>query len=297
MAANINVSKALEEAEKLVAALKSYDGEDAGQHLALLTQTDRVRTALESPYDTTTRLFENMTVAGALETLIGIKALQKLPADGSSISAKSLATATNVDVSAITRPMRCIIWAGIAEETEPDVYAHNTLSRSLLPDALGAFFRVCMDFVRTWVKLPEYYQTHEPEELYDQKKSPFAFMRGKEGLTYYEVLNLDEEERHSWNITMGQIEKNMPILGMFPFESLKEQVEKEPERPFIVDVAGGRGQDLLAIQTQCPNAFGSKFILQDLPIVINSLKPEEIPGIEAMPYNFYTPQPIKSKYL
>lgn len=291
--ADINVSAALEEAEKLVAALKEFKGSPA-EHLALLKHTDNVRTALEQPYDITTRLLENMSVSAALYTLLGIGALQKLPADGSSISAQQLAEAVNVDVSAITRAVRVIAANGIVVETAPDEYAHNMLSRVYQPEALGGFFLVCMDFMKCWIKLPEYFKSHAPEELYDIKKSPFAFAAGKEGLTYYEVLNEDVEQRNIWNNTLQQIEKNMPILGMFPFASLKAQVEKEPERPFIVDVGGGRGQAMLAIQTECPGAFGGKLILQDLPIVIDSLKPEDIPGIEPTVHDIFTPQPVKS---
>jgi hypothetical protein len=295
MAQSNNVKNALEEAEKLVAALRSFDQGSPAEHLAVLKLTDKVRMALEEPYDITTRLLENMSVSAALYTLLDIGALQKLPADGNSISAVDLAGAVNVDVSAITRMMRVIISNGIAIETAPDEYMHNVLSQVYQPQALGAFFLVCMDFMKTWVKLPEYFKSHTPEDLSDLKKSPFAFAVGKEGLTYYEVLNLDVEQRNIWNMTLQQMEKNMPILGMFPFATLKEQVEKEPERPFIVDVGGGRGQALLAIQTECPGAFGGKLILQDLPIVIDSLKPEEIAGIEPMVYDIFTPQPVKSE--
>lgn len=86
----------------------------------------------------------------------------------------------------------------------------------------------------------------------------------------------------------------MPILGMFPFASLKEQVEKEPERPFIVDVGSGKGQAMLAIETECPNFFGASVILQDLPIVINTLKAEDLPGITPTIHDIFTPQPVKS---
>jgi hypothetical protein len=94
---------------------------------------------------------------------------------------------------------------------------------------------------------------------------------------------------------MAAIEANMPILGMFPFATLKDQVEKEPERPFIVDVGGGKGQAMLAIETECPKFFGGKVILEDLPIIIDSLKSEDLPGIEPTVHDIFTLQPVKSK--
>lgn len=293
-----SISKALEEAEKLVTALKGLKANPApAEHLALLKTNDKIRLALEEPYDVVTRWLENMAVASALYTLIQIGAFEKLPANGS-ISAQSLATDVKVDTSVITRTMRVILANGIAVETAPDEYAHNTLSMVLQPQGLGSFFLVCMEFQKTWVKLPEYLQSHAPTELYDLKKSPFAYAAGKEGLTYYEVLNEDEAQRNIWNNNMAQIEKNMPVLGMFPFATLKEQVLKEPERPFIVDIGSGKGQAMLAIESECPNFFGGKVVLQDLPIVINSLKVEDLPeSVVPTSHDIFTPQPVKNAHI
>jgi hypothetical protein len=287
------INEALREAEKLVEALKNFKGTKA-EHLALLTQTEKIRAEIEEPFDSVNRLLEELALTGALYMLIGIGALDKLPSDGSSISAADLAAAVGVDVSAITRSMRVLVNKNFAVETKPDEYAHNAVSQVCRPDALGALFLLSMDLHKGWASLPEYFKAHKPEDLYDLKKSPFSFAVGKEGLTYYEVLGEDVTQRNIWNKAMQMAEKNMPITGMFPFASLKEQVEREPERAFIVDIAGGNGQSLLAIQEECPNGFGGKLILQDLPIVIDSLKPEEIPNIEPTVYDIFTPQPVKS---
>jgi hypothetical protein len=100
-----------------------------------------------------------------------------------------------------------------------------------------------------------------------------------------------------FNKAMMQQEASLPTLGMFPFTSLKHQVEAEPERAFIVDIGGGRGQSLLLIQKETSNGFGTgaKMILQDRPVVLDSIPEEMVPGIEKMPYDYYTPQPVKSK--
>lgn len=145
-------------------------------------------------------------------------------------------------------------------------------------------------------KLPEYFRTHTQEDLYDLKKSPYAWAVGMEGSTYYEAISASPKMLHCFNFTMATSEKITPILGMFPFSSMKEAVEADPSRPFAVDIGGGRGHFLLAIQREeAPNGFGAKMILQDRPDVLASLKPEDIPNIEAMPYDFFTPQPVKSK--
>ncbi|SPO07375.1 related to O-methyltransferase B [Cephalotrichum gorgonifer] len=290
-----DVSAALAEAKALVASLEAYDG-SAAQHLTLLKQTDRVRSALEEPYDIGIRWLENMSAAAALYVLIHIGAFEKITA-GDGVTAAELAKASNVDVSIITRTMRILVANGIAVETGNDTYASNVLSDVFQPPALGSFVCVCVDFMRTWGAIPQYAKAHEPADLYDIKKSPFAFAAGHEGKTYYDVISLDPKQRNLWNITLQNMEKNFPIIDMFPFPSLKDQVEKEPERPFIVDVGGGRGQALLAIKEHCGGTFGGKLILQDLPIVIDSLKPEDIPDIEPMTYDIFTPQPVKNAHV
>jgi hypothetical protein len=144
------------------------------------------------------------------------------------------------------------------------------------------------------LQAPPYFRTHTHEDLYDLKKSPYAYAVGLEGLTYYEAISHDPDRFNMFNMTLTQMEKSVPILGMLPFESLKKEVEAEPEIPLIVDIGGGRGQALLAIQGQALGRFGAKMILQDRPDVLDSLTEEDIPGIEKMAYDFFTPQPVKS---
>jgi hypothetical protein len=140
--------------------------------------------------------------------------------------------------------------------------------------------------MRAFIKLPEYFKTHTQEDLFDLTKSPFAYALGLEGLTYYEAISHDPDRFNMFNMTMTQMERNTPVLGMFPWATLKTAVEKEPERPFIVDIGGGRGHALVAIQEEAPLGFGSKMILQDRPPVIDSLTPQDIPNIEKMSYDF-----------
>jgi hypothetical protein len=147
------------------------------------------------------------------------------------------------------------------------------------------------------MSFPEYFKTKTSEELIDLRKTPYSCAYDREGKTFYEVLTETPERLDMFNKAMMQQEASLPTLGMFPFISLKEQVEAEPERAFVVDIGGGRGQSLLLIQKETSNGFGTstKMILQDRPAVLDTIPQEMVPGIEKMPYDFYTPQPVKSK--
>ncbi|KAF4506646.1 hypothetical protein G6O67_006710 [Ophiocordyceps sinensis] len=288
---------ALAEARQLVASLEAFDG-TSNSKLSLLKHANNIRAALEEPFHMANRLVDSTSIVAAFYILIHIKALDKLPTQGS-VAAADMATACGVHVSVITRSMRVLVNHGIAHETGRDEYAHNTLSRAFQPDALGSIMFVYGDLMRAWGAVPDYSKSHEPEELHDNRKSPFAFAMGleSESTVFYDVISMDPARRMMWNLTIQITGELVPILGMFPFERLEAQVKREPQRPFVVEIGGGRGQALLAIREHCCGSFGGKMLLQDLPIVIESLKPDEIPGIEPMSYNMFTPQPVTNAHV
>ena len=74
-------------------------------------------------------------------------------------------------------------------------------------------------------------------------------------------------------------------------------VEKEigsfsakPEKPILVDVGGGFGQQAIAFKNKFPNLLG-RIIVQDIAATLDQAKP--INGIEFMMCDFFQPQPIK----
>lgn len=290
--------KALEEARKLVLQLESYK-DDPITHQNVLKQTETVRLAIQSPMDRMTHLMEQVSFGGAFHTIIGIKAYNAMPEDGSSITAKELSRITNVATTVIERVYRVVVNHGVFVETAPDTYAHNELSRILNPRGLGSFFLIVMEFGRAFMHLPDYCKSHKPEDVFDLTKSPAVYSVGKEhlGKSYYELLEMDPdpERRELWNANMVAVDELMPVTGMFPFASLKEEVEQDPDRPFLVDIGAGRGQSCIAIRNDIGDAFNARYILQDLPGVINTMDPRDYPGFELMTYDAFTPQPVKSK--
>ncbi|KAK0651525.1 S-adenosyl-L-methionine-dependent methyltransferase [Cercophora newfieldiana] len=287
---------ALKAAEALVTALKNTSSPSPTQHLELLKLSNSVTTLLETPYDIGTKFVEILGLSGALYTLVKTGAIEEVPSFGS-ITAEDLATAVNIPTTAIKRLMRMALVNGIFTEPSPSVYAHNPLSQSFRLSALGGLILISVEHNKATVALPDYFKSHTSSDFFDLKKSPYAFSRSQEGKTYYEVLDADVEYRPVWNAILSVMDKNMPILGMFPWETLKEQVEKEPERPFVVDIGGGRGQALLKLQEEIPGAFGGRLILQDLEAVIGTLGDGDTPGIEGMVYNAFEEQPVKNAHV
>lgn len=162
---------ALKAAEELVRHLRAHPKPSPAEHTAQLEQVDKVRSLLETPLDVMDRQMDMLAVCGAMHTLIWTEAIDQVPQDGN-ISADELAFKVNMATSAIQRLMRVAISWGIFTEPAPDVYAHNDLSRAYRLSSMGPLFASRMNFTSVHLKLPEYFKTHAPEDLFDPKKSP-----------------------------------------------------------------------------------------------------------------------------
>lgn len=147
-----------------------------------------------------------------------------------------------------------------------------------------------------WWKVSDYLKTHSVQEAQDATKVPFVWALGKEGMTYYEAIEEDPVVSDAWHKGMIMIETTQPIGGMFPFSTMKAAVEAEPQRAFVVDVGGGRGNALVSIMKECGGSYGAKMVLQDMAKVLDGEDPVKVDGVENMAHDFYDPQPVKSKF-
>jgi hypothetical protein len=67
----------------------------------------------------------------------------------------------------------------------------------------------------------------------------------------------------------------------------------DPDAPLMVDIGGNIGHDLIGLRNTYPDMPG-RLVLQDLPATIDNLDRMTFPkDIEAMPHDFFTPQPIQ----
>ncbi|KAK0118195.1 hypothetical protein ONS95_012499 [Cadophora gregata] len=287
----------ISKAEAILASAKKFKGDRAERH-ELMKQVDLLYLDLEDPMDAMLRQWSFMNTATSLNMMVKMGAFEKMPKEGS-ITATELGALINLEPSVIVRLMRMLTSTGVIELTGEDTYAHTPKSRAYLDGAAMDFFNLCINMFGCYLTWPDYFKTRTPEELIDLRKTPYTFAYGREGQTFYEVLTADKDRFNMFNKAMMQQEASLPTLGMFPFASLKEEVEAEPDRAFVVDIGGGRGQSLLMIQKETAALFGasSKMVLQDRPQVLDTIPQELLPNIEKMPYDFYTEQPVKNAHI
>ena len=77
-------------------------------------------------------------------------------------------------------------------------------------------------------------------------------------------------------------------------ESLAFGLSNDSDEALLVDVGGGWGQDLLAFRSAHTSKFG-RLVLQDQASALAEADKENLTSqsIEAMPHNFFEPQPIR----
>ncbi|EGS20257.1 O-methyltransferase-like protein [Thermochaetoides thermophila DSM 1495] len=295
---DFNHSDALAQAKALIPLLETFDG-SLHQRKALLKHLNDLRSTFEHPSDIFARWQESMCTASALDIMLRLGAWKKIPDDGTPITAGELASGSNVDESVITRAMRILVTAGLVDEVDIDTYRRNALTSAFQADSYGSLASVGLYFVRGWGVIPSYSLTHATQDIFDPRRNPIVCFYGQEGKTFYEVLDGDPMLREMFDTSMYGLGTNLyQTEGLFPFEGMREQVMREPERVFVVDVGGGKGHVLREIRAMCGgDAWGRRLVLQDLPVVVDSLEKEDIEGFEVMEYDFHTEQPVKNAHI
>ncbi|KAF2121669.1 O-methyltransferase [Lophiotrema nucula] len=288
-------TSALVEAEQLVADLRD-NGSAPAQHAKILQRLDKLRSLLHTGLDSLLFHARPFQILPALNVLIEHGVFDAVPVHGDA-SIDDLASKVKLDAAILTRFLRIVLTQGIFKEKAPGVYEHTPASAIFRTDQGASLYRLCTVQFPQWWRVSEYLQTHSAEEAQDATKVPYSWALGKEGMTYYEALEDDSTVADAWHKGMTMIQATQPISGMFPFHTLKAVVEAEPQRAFVVDVGGGRGNALVAIMQECGGNYGAKMVLQDFEQVLEGTDPVRIPGVENMPNDFFDPQPVKDAHI
>jgi hypothetical protein len=143
-------------------------------------------------------------------------------------------------------------------------------------------------FVPTAAKLVEFMQGTNFQN--PEGKSPFEY-------TFQQHLWEHTGENPQVQVDMmnymaGRRKGSVRWPEIFPIASRLDSAFRDKENAVLLaDIGGNQGHDLKLLKEQEPDLPG-RLVLMDLPEVVNKvITPLE--GIEVIPYDFFTPQPIK----
>ncbi|KAL1884641.1 hypothetical protein Plec18167_002233 [Paecilomyces lecythidis] len=279
--------------EDILASIKEFektDQTDRAQRLRLVQSLNKLTHRLKEPKEAIFDHFTNFVETCNLRGLLELRVPENIPREGS-ISAKELAGKVKADEALIVRLMRIVTVTGIFDMVGPDEYAHTPFSLAYLDGHEVDFFKLmCDEILVNTSRLPEYFREVGGKDTTSMTSNPFSWGNNQDGKTFFEIISQDPRRIKQFDIAMSTQDFVLPVLGMYPFGSELANVPDKETRPLIVDIGGGRGQSLLQIKNEWPQLQG-KFIIQDRPMVLDSFG--ELPGIEKMAHDFFTPQPVK----
>jgi hypothetical protein len=293
--------------DSIQAALAQYAAASTAQEktsaLKVIQSTSSKLSTATSPIqqrfmELNARPYLNVTVRIALE----LSLFEAIPAFGH-LTLKELAKEINTSEEFIFRLVRVLGAFEILEVTYPPPnhppnhlmsLAHTPMSRLLISPAAKASFRNHFEILLPahLSSAPGYYHKYGFKSPEDFKNVPFTFAHGAQDEGFFDLLVKDENKFKLFNDAM----EIMAVLGMKPLGSLFafDKLVSNEDGVALVDIGGGKGQMLKAIQEAYPHMKG-KLVLEDLKAVLDGgvIVSEDV---KLQTYDFFKEvQPIKGK--
>ena len=142
-------------------------------------------------------------------------------------------------------------------------------------------------------KLPDFLASLHYQNPNDKQNALFQYANNT-SLNLFEWMQDHPEQLARFSATMSAATKlqapslEAALLSLLP--TAQHDGQDAENEVLLVDVGGGRGDVLSSVRKRCAGLKG-RFVVQDLPKEIEGREPVE--GIEAMAYDFFTPQPVK----
>lgn len=283
--------------------------ESETQRLSLLESARALVNKLEKPHERVMRMcYHEDAIFMATKVLVDLGIFQILAKStvAEPMTAAKLAQDTGADGALIERLLKHIATEFFVQETGPDKYAANDLTRCLASAEAQGAIEDTFQTVRVAGTLPEFLRENNYVNPMDKDKTAWKYAYNTHQ-HFFEYISSPGRERkleafrnHMQFKTVGLKWYEVPGIMEAVFGDAEVgQVSKD--EVLLVDVGGSSGHDLAGFHKAHPFMQG-RLILQDLPATINSLNSTALAqqGIEAMSHDFFTPQPVhgaKAYYL
>ncbi|KAL5360775.1 S-adenosyl-L-methionine-dependent methyltransferase [Aspergillus floccosus] len=275
----------------VASSLSEYktSGKEASRFEAL-EKTKDLTLLLEKPDDLFYKLFFSPTVPMAVKVAGDMEIFVVLNEATHPVTWKELAAPKNAAKVLVERIMRILVSHGFAKSHGPGKYTSTPFAREFAKRGMTALmdfmFLDCLPVIQKtpmFLKHTNYqnpgnpldgplqYAYHFPHSCWDWFASnPVSMERFN---SFMEVNRASLSHWAEW----------YPVQ-----ERLLEGLE---DGPFLVDVGGGHGHELLGFKQRFPDVPG-QLVLEDLPEVIDGLESLDS-EVKRVKHDFFEPQPVK----
>ncbi|ETS73453.1 hypothetical protein PFICI_14399 [Pestalotiopsis fici W106-1] len=287
---------ALKSATKVLSSLQGGSGESLSEseRVSALAEATKLVAALENPEDASLKFAYMPGAWMAIRTLVDLKVFHML-SEKEAVSVCELATRTGADELLLTRLLRVLVALGYVSEngvghygpTKWTMHFSNRLTEGMIK-FIYDHTMPCLAATPTWLKDKGYPNPIDPKDSIWQaghgncKELTFEWLALPGNESYWDDANSffegDRGSRPAW-------------FTWFPVqEKLLDGADVNDDAILMVDVAGGRGHDLLEFHAQY-HAQPGRLILQDQQPVLDSIT--DLPKrIETYGLDFWTQQPV-----
>ncbi|KAI1323500.1 S-adenosyl-L-methionine-dependent methyltransferase [Xylariaceae sp. FL0255] len=205
-----------------------------------------------------------------------------------------LASTLGIETPLLSRLMRHLGAMGYVKEVGDDEYQTTNFTKALSIPIIGDGYLPMLDGGGcAALRFPSFSRKQGWREPTDPDDTSFRyaynestnFFARQHAIGYGEKFN-----HHMGGYRQGRLPWMDPAL--YPVqERLINGTDAGADQPFIVDIGGSVGHDLVEFQKYWPDHPG-QLVLEDLEVVIDQIK-ELSPSIKCVVYDFHTEQPIK----
>ncbi|KAB8222891.1 S-adenosyl-L-methionine-dependent methyltransferase [Aspergillus novoparasiticus] len=262
------------------------------ERMQLLGAVGQLQAALETPVQIIQKhCFAHYGIA-AIRVAQGMGIFDAfVTSNGTDMTLEELSSKTKGDVELLKRILRFLCSHNICKETSTETYQPSQIAMlygtGSVPGDMIKHFHTNMQITS---KLFDYFEEKgykNPSDAYD---APFqlAYQTNEH---YFEWLGKNPATQSVFNSVMTESKRHYGVEWFEIFPVL-DKLQVPPERVAFVDVGGGVGHDVTALKTRFPQLPG-KYIVQDLPQVIDNIKEPLGEGISAVKINMFEGQPIQ----
>ncbi|KAH7006747.1 S-adenosyl-L-methionine-dependent methyltransferase [Macrophomina phaseolina] len=264
----------------------------------IISLANQIKTEVEEPFDRVNSYVQVMGEMGALRLFLDWDAFANIPSGPEGISYTELASKLGADERLVRRMAWMLAIKGILKPVGLDYVAHTKFSEHFArKDSWAAHFKLCYDkrnFV--YCRWPDFFAKYgRKEPVNPTHDNPTSFAFGKEDKSLWDILEGDSLA--DFNTAMRLLSQARSPHGIFPSRWIAENAHLvAPDAALVVDVGGGRGQDLYRMRKECPDIPAERMVLQErAPVIeeVERLNPPEAEGVKKMAHDFFTEQPVK----
>ncbi|KAL8667336.1 MAG: hypothetical protein Q9168_007294 [Polycauliona sp. 1 TL-2023] len=243
---------------------------------------------METPNDTMLRLFNANLEVTVAKVGVDLGLFKALAATDGSLSVDDFVAKTpGADPILLERLFRYLASVRMITETGKGLYAANQVSVSLADESIEGSLQYIFNIGNpVYQSLPTFLST---QNFQTDTRGKFA---------WHDSHNTDLDffpwaKQHPQQLSYFQKLMSVPRDGewfdVVPFST--DPATCQPDQAYFVDIGGNIGHQCRRLKAKYPSLPG-RIICQDLPETISSAPPVG-EGVEMMPYDFFTEQPVK----